>query len=123
MTPSEATHKLVIAQTGKDFITRLREAETPWSRMAGLLGRTRMDPGEGMLFRQCRSIHTFFMRMAIDVVYLDASGVVVTIAPSLAPWRMSGCWRAADTLQTGAGYAAAAGLRLGDRLTLSEMTL
>ncbi|HRU07542.1 MAG TPA: DUF192 domain-containing protein [Candidatus Brocadiia bacterium] len=122
MTPPEATHKLVIAQIGKDFITQLHEAETPWSRMAGLLGRTRMEPGEGMLFRRCRSIHTFFMRMPIDVVYLDASGLVVKIVPSLAPWRVSGCWRAADTLETGAGYAAAAGLRPGDRLTLSEMT-
>jgi uncharacterized protein len=41
-----------------------------------------------MVFPKCNSIHTFFMRMPIDVVLVDAKGVVVGVEENLAPWRL-----------------------------------
>jgi hypothetical protein len=98
----------------------LEIAETPWERMRGLLGRDGLAPGEGMLFPGCSSIHTCFMRFAIDVVYLDAERRTVKIVERLKPWRLSGCRGARDTLELAAGHVAATDVRTGARLALVE---
>src|SRR5437868_14745465 len=64
-------------------------AETPRTRMRGLLGRGSLASGEGILIRPARAIHTLFMRFPIDVIFLDQHGQVVKIVAELAPWR--GC--------------------------------
>ena len=53
--------------------------------MRGLLGRSEPPEGEGILLRPAGSIHTFFMRFAIDAVFLDRELVVVGIEPQLGP--------------------------------------
>ena len=98
----------------------LEVAATPWRRMKGLLGRERLDEGQGMLIELCSSVHTFFMRFPIDVVYLDREGSVLKVVHSMAPWRMSFCLGARKTAELPAGTAAATGLRPGARLVVSE---
>jgi uncharacterized membrane protein (UPF0127 family) len=44
--------------------------------MRGLLGRSRLDPDEGMLLERTRSIHTFGMRLTISTALLDRDWVV-----------------------------------------------
>ena len=90
------------------FVTRLR----------GLLGRKGLASGEGLLIRPARSIHTFFMRFPIDVVFLDRGGVVVKLVPNLGPWRVAFAHRGRDALELGAGEAEQRKLRPGDRLEL-----
>ena len=46
-------------------------ADSPWSRMRGLLGRRGLESGEGLLLRPTGSVHTFFMRFPIDAVFLS----------------------------------------------------
>src|SRR6266496_2485216 len=48
-------------------------AETPFARLRGLLGRSGLSSGEGLLLRPAGSIHTAFMRFTIDAVFLDAA--------------------------------------------------
>lgn len=60
-----------------------------WRRAVGLLGRRELPEGHGLLLRPCRSIHTWFMRFPIDVVYLDESGQVLKVAPDVRAWRFS----------------------------------
>jgi len=92
-------------------------ADRSADRRRGLLGRTGLEPGRGMLLTPCSSVHTFFMRFRIDVVFLDRNGVVLAVVPDLGPGRLAwGGWRARQTLELAAGAAAAAGLRRGDRL-------
>ena len=93
-------------------------AATFRTRLRGLLGRRGLGPGEGLLIRPTNSIHTFFMRFAIDVVFLDRGGVVVKLVSNLRPWRVAFATRGRDALELGAGEAAARGIRLGDRLAL-----
>src|SRR5712691_5666781 len=72
--------------------TRLCEAEVannPWTRMRGLLGRKQLDPGHGLLIEPCTSVHMFFMRFPIDVVYLGKDDEVVKTSEILKPWRLS----------------------------------
>ena len=92
-------------------------AETPLARVRGLLGRSGMSSGEGLLLRPAGSIHTAFMRFAIDAVFLDAAGRVVKIASALRPWRAAGCRGARSVLELPAGEARKRGLRPGVSLT------
>lgn len=82
--------------------------------MRGLLGRSSLAAGEGMLFRPASSIHMFFMRFAIDAVFCDDDLVVLQVVPSLKPWRIASRRGAKVVVELAAG--AASGLAVGDRL-------
>jgi uncharacterized membrane protein (UPF0127 family) len=91
-------------------------AASPFSRMKGLLGRSELRPGEGLLLRPASAIHTFFMRFPIDAVFLDRDWRVVGIAGDVAPWRTAGRKGAKAVLELPAGESARRGLRPGDLL-------
>ena len=94
-------------------------AETPLARMRGLLGRRGLESGEGLLLRPAPSVHTFFMRFAIDVVFLARDGEVMKVVPSLRPWRTAAARRAKAVLELPAGEADRRGIHPGIRLNLS----
>ena len=95
-------------------------AETPLARLRGLLGRSDLPAGEGLLLRPAGSIHTAFMRFPIDAVFLDEKGTVLKVRASLGPWRIAGCRGAHATLELPAGEASRRGIREGDRLEAVE---
>ena len=84
--------------------------------MRGLLGRASLPSGEGILLRPAGSVHTFFMRFPIDVVFLDREAVVVGIEPSLRPWKTSGRRGAKAVVEIAAGECERRGVQVGDRL-------
>jgi len=100
---------------GRLLAGRVTRADSALARARGLLGRDSLHRDEGLWLLPCRQVHTFFMRFAIDVVFLDRGLRVVRVCPALAPWRLSP-WvaRAASALELAAGTAA--GLGPGDRL-------
>lgn len=63
-------------------------AEGFFSRFRGLMGRRALPDEEGILFPACNSIHTFFMRFPIDVVFLSQDGRVIEIVEDLPSWRL-----------------------------------
>ena len=85
--------------------------------MKGLLGRSSLDPGEGMLFRPAGSIHMFFMRFPIDAVFCDRELRVLDVRRDLQPWQTAAQKGAKVVIELAAG--AAAGIEPGDRLILS----
>lgn len=89
-----------------------------WQRLGGLLVRPRLGAGEGLLLNPCNSVHTCFMRYAIDVVYLDREGCVLKVVPALRPWRFSACPKATSCVELLAGEAHRLDIRLGQRLPL-----
>jgi uncharacterized protein len=93
-------------------------ARSPLRRMKGLLGRSELPGDEGLLLQHEFSIHMFFMRFAIDAVFLDRDLRVVKIAPSLQPWRMASKRGARSVLELAAGVCERRGVREGDRLVL-----
>jgi uncharacterized membrane protein (UPF0127 family) len=92
-------------------------AETMFARLRGLLGRSGLSSGEGMLLRPAASIHTAFMRFPIDAVFLDRENRVVKVAAELAPWRAAACRGSRTVLELPAGEAARQNLRPGVSLT------
>lgn len=95
---------------------KLAVASTPLERMRGLLGRPRLEPGEGMLLQSCRLIHTVGMRYPLDLVYLDRAGLVLKVTTDLPAFRMDGHWRAHSVLEMATGEAAVCGISPGVRL-------
>jgi uncharacterized membrane protein (UPF0127 family) len=93
-------------------------ADGPWLRMKGLLGRSDLPDGEGILLRPASSIHMAFMRFPIDAVFLARDLTVLKVVRDLAPWRMASKRRAHSVLELPAGTCARSGVREGDRLTL-----
>jgi uncharacterized membrane protein (UPF0127 family) len=99
------------------LLDHLRFARSSRTRLKGLLGRTSLEPGEGMIFRE-RSIHTFFMRMAIDVVFCDDGLRVVRVAARVPAWRFAGAKGARYAIEMAPGRAAELGLAPGAHLVL-----
>jgi uncharacterized protein len=95
-------------------------AATALRRLKGLLGRSGLEPGEGLLLRPASSIHTFFMRFPIDVVFLDRELGVRKVVPELGPWRLAGARGARSALELPAGEASRRGIAAGQRLLTHE---
>ena len=64
-------------------------ADGTWSRMRGLLGRSGLPTGTGMLLSPCTSIHTVGMQFSLDVIFLDRDQQVVRVVRSLQPNRFA----------------------------------
>ena len=96
-------------------------ADSPLRRMRGLLGRKKLDSGHGILIRPAPAIHTWFMRFAIDVVFLDRELRILKIKQQIRPWRAAARWRAHSALELPAGECERLRLQVGDRLAWGSL--
>lgn len=88
-------------------------AQYPWERMKGLLGKKELNEEELMILPRTYSIHTFFMSIPIDVVYLDASRTIQKIVHALQPGKLSSSKKTFYTLEMKACLAQKLGLQKG----------
>jgi uncharacterized membrane protein (UPF0127 family) len=95
-------------------------ARTRGQRKTGLLKHQRLDPGEGLWIVPCSSVHTFFMKFPIDLVYLDRKKIVRKVRHAVPAWRLSACLPAHSVIELPAGAASAAGVQRGDQLEMDE---
>jgi uncharacterized membrane protein (UPF0127 family) len=106
---------------------RLEIATSMAEQSRGLLGRDSLAPGNGMLFEgrgvlPLMWMHMFFMRFAIDIVFLDQGNRVLRINHNLKPWRVSSMvFGARKALELEAGAAAASRTEKGDQLELGAV--
>lgn len=107
---------------GTQIATDLRVARTAPERMVGLLRTSEADLGDGLLIEKSPSIHMFFMRYAIDALFVNAGGRVTKAVPSLRPWRVV-WWApgARDCLELPVGTIAASGTLVGDQLEVAPV--
>jgi len=109
----------LVTAAGEVVCERCVVADDSLTRMRGLLGRTELPPDEGILLRPASSVHTWFMRFPIDVVFLDRDLAVVRVVRRLRPWRTAYGRRAAAVLELAAGESERRGIDVGDRLSLA----
>jgi len=64
-------------------------ADTFWQRLRGLLGKKGLNGNESMYFKNCNSIHTFFMKFDLDVIFVDRDLKIVDVKRNLKPNRMT----------------------------------
>jgi uncharacterized membrane protein (UPF0127 family) len=117
----EARGVVALARDGGAIVCeRCTVAHRMWPRMRGLLGKPGLDSGEGLLIRPAPSIHTFFMRFPIDVVFLSRQGEVLKVAERVPPWRARSCRHSYAVLELAAGEAGRRGIAVGDRLDIAQ---
>lgn len=118
---SVAQHLRVINKTRGTVVAEFVQlAGTSAERTRGLLGRESLVPGEGLWIIPCESVHTFGMRFAIDLIYLDRKHRIRKIRHNVKPWRLSACMIAQSVLELPAGSVRLTGSQKGDLLDLSE---
>lgn len=104
---------------GQPLITHGELADTFWTRLCGLMGRSTLRDGEGLVLKGDKSIHSFFMRFAIDVVYADCETRVVRLDPAMRPNRIGPIVaQAVYILELPVGVIQATGTRVGDQLII-----
>ncbi|MGC1183615.1 MAG: DUF192 domain-containing protein [Candidatus Dormiibacterota bacterium] len=90
------------------------------TRLMGLMGRTSLQSGEGLWLLPCKNVHMFFMRMRLDIVYLDRQLRVVLCVPEMREWRVR--WlpvrQAHSVLELAPGSIRRCGIREGDVLEI-----
>ncbi len=84
---------------------RLAEARGTRARMAGLSYLDEPPPGHALRFPRCGSVHTFGMRFALDVIFLDRDDRVIRVARGVPPRRFVSARRARTVIETRAGEA------------------
>lgn len=100
----------------------LRLARSMWTRFWGLMGRRELPEGQALLIDPCSSIHMFFMRFPLDVIFLDDDHRVVKVVEGIKPWRMAMGGSARKALELRTGAAANAQVEPGDQLTIEGLT-
>jgi uncharacterized membrane protein (UPF0127 family)/CheY-like chemotaxis protein len=103
-------------EDGRVICESVQVADSLGRRLVGLLGRKSLARDTGMMLRPSFSIHTAFMRFAIDVVFVDHNQTVIRIDPGLGPFRTASCRGAREVIELAAGECARRGLEVGDRI-------
>lgn len=121
--PLEPSLQAVNVSKGGTIVARRVEwAGTSAQRRRGLLGRSGLDPEEGIYIVPCEGIHTFRMKFPIDVAFLGKDGRVLAVHHSLKPNRISRIvLRAQGVLELSAGRLRATDTEVGDIVQFREV--
>ncbi|HEU5141281.1 MAG TPA: DUF192 domain-containing protein [Bacillales bacterium] len=108
---------LVNRSTGCVLAETVEEAHTFGKRLTGLMFRRAIPERYAMHLKPCRSIHTFFMRFPIDVLYLDAGRHIVAMQENLGTGKIGKSVRGAESVvELPAGQIRESGTRVGQVL-------
>ncbi len=88
-----------------------------FARGRGLMLTRELPDGSALVIEPCNSIHMFFMRYPLDVIFLDKSGAVVFMYRGIKPWRMGRIVRGAHTaIELPVGVVERSGTEVGDTI-------
>jgi uncharacterized protein len=112
---------------GATLGTHIAVAANPWQRFRGLMGERALADGCGLLIRPCNSIHMFFMRLPLDVLYCGTSGPdgapVLRLLTGIKPWRVGPIVRGSKfVLELPVGAIERTGTRINDFIRLVDVT-
>ena len=94
-------------------------ADSPFKRIKGLLGRAGFNQGQALIIKPGNSIHTFFMRFPIDILFVDKNNRVLKAVAHLPPFRLSPVsFRSSFVIELPAGTIRSTSTSQGDKLIL-----
>jgi len=109
------------SQANSQIAIELAIAESFISRLQGLMFTRSLPMGSALWIRKCKSIHTFFMNFAIDVIFIDKNLVVKRVYRNLAPWHMTKIiWQADSVIELSAGTLSSVRVDIGDELYVGD---
>jgi uncharacterized protein len=92
-------------------------------RLMGLMGKKSMPAKGALIFYKAPSIHTFFMRFAFDLVFLDKNGKIMRLCPAIKPWRLVFCPSSHTTIEFSPGTIGRSSLKIGDLLIIRPLSI
>ena len=108
----------VSTQDGRIVADRVVEARSFMARLKGWMFRDPPELSEALFIPGCASVHTFFVRFPMDLLFLDRDSRVLSIREDTPPWRLAGHPGADSTLELAAGRTRALGIRPGHTLRI-----
>ena len=94
-------------------------AQNPWARMKGLLGASSFPLNEALIITRCQSIHMFFMKFPIDVIFCDRQNKVIGLCERLKPFCLSPIFfKASYAIELPSGIIASSKTQVGDQIQL-----
>ena len=81
--------KLINERTGEVILDDLQIADTFIARFRGLMGMPSLPENVGLMIKPCNSVHCFFMKFPIDVIFVDKEDRIVHIAEGMKPGSLS----------------------------------
>lgn len=94
-------------------------AQNSCERMKGLLGRNGLPSGASLVITRCQSIHMFFMKFPIDVIFCDHQDKVVGLCKNIKPFELSPIFfKASYAIELSTGSITASQTQLGDQVQL-----
>lgn len=127
MARSDSNHQLrdasvveIINETkGTELGERVTVARSFWHRGKGLMFRSGLEDGTGLVIDPCSSIHTMWMRFPIDVLYVEADGSVTRADRAMKPWRFGPLFvHGRYVIELPPGTIEHSGTEPGDRISL-----
>lgn len=113
--------QLINQSKNKTIFKTLETATSFKSRLIGLIGTKSLPKETAVYFPNCNWIHTFFMSMPIDVIYLDKAMRVTKIHTQLSPWRLPApVLRARVVIESAAGVLKQELIEVGDLLYVGD---
>ena len=97
---------MVISIRAKSIVLaqNARVATSFTDRLIGLMFSKDLGDKDALIIKKCKSIHTFFMRYAIDVMFIDNKKTIVKIIRNINPFRMTLFYiKAVDVIEFKAG--------------------
>jgi uncharacterized membrane protein (UPF0127 family) len=95
-------------------------ASNPFLKMKGYLGRKSLAKDEALIFPKAPSIHTFFMKFAIDIIFLDTTQKVITCLEKVKPGRILPYINSRYTIEMPEDSIQEKGIKVGDHLLWEE---
>jgi uncharacterized membrane protein (UPF0127 family) len=96
-------------------------ADSSAKRRTGLLKHDRLEPGSGLWISPCEGVHSFGMRFAIDLMYLDRKKKVRKVRREMVPRRLSACLTAYSVLELPVGTVDSSRTEPGDQLEFEKL--
>jgi uncharacterized membrane protein (UPF0127 family) len=107
-------YKIINKTKGTVIVSKATVVKGFFQRALGLMFRKSMDSEEALIFYSAESIHMFFMKFPIDVVFLDKNMRIIKICAALKPWRMAACLSSRITIELAADKARETNTDVGD---------
>lgn len=114
------THTIYNETKGITIADKAVKAASFLARGRGLMMAPPIATGGGLVIEPCNSIHMFFMRYPLDIVFLDEYGTVLFMYQGIKPWRVGRVVRRAKcAVELPEGAIASSRTEVGDKLQVN----
>ena len=114
--------ELVYAERGSVLATHVEPAFDSKTRKKGLLGRESVPEDYALIIAPCSAVHTFSMRVPLDLLFVSKNGTITKTCRGVKPWRMAGSMRAYAVIEAAEGFIDRHEIVPGEIVALRETT-